>query len=240
MKVKVLFFANLRERLGTPLEEVEIPDSASTVAGLRLHLMRRGGAWQEVLADMKVVRVAVNQDMAAANAPSESRRRDRFFSTGDRRMKISVQQEDFDLGLEVLDIQQDNRIGAVASFVGQVREVPMTLEHYPGMTENAITKIVEEARTRWQVMDYTVIHRYGDLQPNDQIVLVAIASSHRADAFAACQFIMDYLKTQAPFWKKEHHPEGARWVNALESDDEAAERWRKLEAAAAIAQRVKP
>jgi molybdopterin synthase catalytic subunit len=143
-------------------------------------------------------------------------------------MKISVQQDDFDLGLEVLEIQQDNRIGAVASFVGQVRDVPMTLEHYPGMTENAIKKIVEEARTRWQIMDYIVIHRYGELQPNDQIVLVAIASSHRGDAFAACQFIMDYLKTQAPFWKKEHHPEGARWVDARESDDEAAERWRKL------------
>jgi molybdopterin synthase catalytic subunit len=143
-------------------------------------------------------------------------------------MKISVQQEDFDLGLEVLEIQQDNRIGAVASFVGQVREVPMTLEHYPGMTENAIKKIVEEARSRWQVMDYIVIHRYGDLQPNDQIVLVAIASSHRADAFAACQFIMDFLKTEAPFWKKEHHPEGARWVDARESDDEATERWRKM------------
>jgi molybdopterin synthase catalytic subunit len=144
-------------------------------------------------------------------------------------MKISVQTEDFDLGLEVLDIQQDNRIGAVASFVGQVRgDHPMTLEHYPGMTENAIKKIVEEARTCWQVMDYTVIHRYGDLQPNDQIVLVAIASSHRGDAFAACQFIMDYLKTQAPFWKKEHHPDGARWVDARESDDQATERWRKL------------
>jgi molybdopterin synthase catalytic subunit len=143
-------------------------------------------------------------------------------------MKISVQQEDFDLGLEVLDIQQDNRIGAVASFVGQVREVPMTLEHYPGMTENAIKKIVEDACSQWQILDFTVIHRYGELQPNDQIVLVAIAASHRADAFAACQFIMDYLKTQAPFWKKEHHPEGARWVNALESDDQAAEKWRKL------------
>ena len=143
-------------------------------------------------------------------------------------MKISVQAEDFDLGLEVLDIQQDNRIGAVASFVGQVREVPMTLEHYPGMTENAIKKIVEEARSKWQILDFTVIHRFGDLQPNDQIVLVAIASSHRADAFAACQFIMDYLKTQAPFWKKEHHAEGGRWVNALESDDQAAERWKKL------------
>ena len=143
-------------------------------------------------------------------------------------MKISVQQEDFDLGLEVLDIQQDNRIGAVASFVGQVREVPMTLEHYPGMTENAIKKIVEDARSQWEIMDYAVIHRYGDLQPNDQIVLVAIASSHRADAFAACQFIMDYLKTQAPFWKKEHHAEGGRWVNALESDDQAAAKWRGL------------
>jgi molybdopterin synthase catalytic subunit len=143
-------------------------------------------------------------------------------------MKISVQQEDFDLGLEVLDIQQDNRIGAVASFVGQVREVPMTLEHYPGMTENAIKKIVEEARSQRQIMDYTVIHRYGDLQPNDQIVLVAVASSHRGDAFAACQFIMDYLKTQAPFWKKEHHPDGARWVDARESDDQSAERWRKI------------
>ena len=143
-------------------------------------------------------------------------------------MKISVQAEDFDLGLAVLEIQQDNRIGAVASFVGQVREVPMTLEHYPGMTENAIKKIVEEARSQWQIMDYTVIHRYGELQPNDQIVLVAVASSHRGDAFAACQFIMDYLKTQAPFWKKEHHPDGARWVDARASDDQSAERWRKI------------
>jgi len=136
-------------------------------------------------------------------------------------MKVSVQSDDFDLSTEVIDISMNTRTGAVASFVGLVRDVPMTLEHYPGMTENAIKKIVEEARTRWQVLDYAVIHRYGDLQPGDQIVLVAIASSHRADAFAACQFIMDYLKTQAPFWKKEHHPEGARWVNALEADDEA-------------------
>ncbi|HEX6414710.1 MAG TPA: molybdenum cofactor biosynthesis protein MoaE [Burkholderiales bacterium] len=143
-------------------------------------------------------------------------------------MKVSVQSDDFDLSTEVIDISMNTRTGAVASFVGVVRDIPMTLEHYPGMTENAIKKIVEEARTRWQVLDYAVIHRYGDLQPGDQIVLVAIASSHRADAFAACQFIMDYLKTQAPFWKKEHHPEGARWVNALEADDEAAARWKSL------------
>jgi len=143
-------------------------------------------------------------------------------------MKISVQSEDFDLGAEVKAISGNDRIGAVASFVGLVRDVAMTLEHYPGMTENAIKKIVEEAMSQWQVMECTVIHRYGDLQPNDQIVLVAVASSHRADAFAACQFIMDYLKTQAPFWKKEHRPEGARWVDARDSDDEAAERWRSL------------
>lgn len=143
-------------------------------------------------------------------------------------MKVSVQSDDFDLSTEVIDISMNTRTGAVASFVGVVRDIPMTLEHYPGMTENAIKKIVEEARTRWQILDYAVIHRYGDLQPGDQIVLVAIASSHRADAFAACQFIMDYLKTQAPFWKKEHHPEGARWVNALEADDEAAARWKSL------------
>ena len=143
-------------------------------------------------------------------------------------MKLSVQAEDFDISTEVIDISMNTRTGAVASFVGLVRDVPMTLEHYPGMTENAIKKIVEEARARWEILDYAVIHRYGELQPGDQIVMVAIASSHRADAFAACQFIMDYLKTQAPFWKKEHHPEGARWVNALESDDEAAARWRGL------------
>jgi molybdopterin synthase catalytic subunit len=143
-------------------------------------------------------------------------------------MKIAVQAEDFDLSTEVIDISMNSRTGAVASFVGVVRDIPMTLEHYPGMTENAIKKIVEDARSRWEILDLAVIHRYGDLQPGDQIVLVAIASSHRADAFAACQFIMDYLKTQAPFWKKEHHPEGARWVNALEADDEAAARWKSL------------
>jgi molybdopterin synthase catalytic subunit len=141
-------------------------------------------------------------------------------------MKISVQREDFDLGAEVKGISGNSKVGAVASFVGIVREVAMTLEHYPGMTENSIRKIAEEAMARWKVMDCTVIHRYGDLKPNDQIVMVAVASAHRRDAFAACEFIMDYLKTQAPFWKKEHTPEGPRWVEARASDDDAAERWR--------------
>lgn len=151
-------------------------------------------------------------------------------------MAVRVQREDFDPGREIEALTAgDTSIGGVASFIGLVRDMAggegigaMTLEHYPGMTENAIKKIVEEARSQWQIMDYTVIHRYGELQPNDQIVLVAVASSHRGDAFAACQFIMDYLKTQAPFWKKEHHPDGARWVDARESDDQSAERWRKI------------
>jgi molybdopterin synthase catalytic subunit len=140
-------------------------------------------------------------------------------------MKVRVQREDFDLGREVTALSKDAKVGAVASFVGVVREVPMTLEHYAGMTEREITKIVEEAKSRWQVMDCTVIHRFGELQPTDQIVLVAVASAHRGDAFAACEFIMDYLKTRAPFWKKEARPEGARWVEARASDDQAAERW---------------
>ena len=140
-------------------------------------------------------------------------------------MKISVQPEDFDLGLEVLEIQQDNRIGAVASFVGQVRDVPMTLEHYAGMTEREIAKIAQEAAERWSVIDVTVIHRFGELQPADQIVLVVVAAGHRGEAFAACEFIMDYLKTRAPFWKKEQRAGSAEWVEAKSSDDAAAERW---------------
>ena len=141
-------------------------------------------------------------------------------------MKISIQREDFGLTAEIDAIRKNNpRIGAVASFIGQVRDVRMTLEHYPGMTENSIRKIVEEAQGRWQVMDCTVIHRYGELKPTDQIVLVAVASAHRGDAFAACEFIMDYLKTRAPFWKKEHTEAGARWVEARASDDDAAGRW---------------
>ena len=141
-------------------------------------------------------------------------------------MKVSVQKADFDLSAEVKALSSMSKeIGAVASFVGVVRDVPMTLEHYPGMTENAIQKIIEEARSRWKVMGCTVIHRYGELQPGDQIVLVAVASAHRGDAFAACEFVMDYLKTRAPFWKKEERADGARWVEAKASDDEAAGRW---------------
>lgn len=148
-------------------------------------------------------------------------------------MKIVVQSESFDLGAEV-DAMRAGRtdIGAIASFVGLARDMndgsgvtAMTLEHYPGMTEKALSKLVDDANARWALLDVTVIHRIGRLLPGDPIVLVVVASAHRGEAFAACEFIMDFLKTQAPFWKKEETPEGARWVEARASDDAAAARW---------------
>ena len=152
-------------------------------------------------------------------------------------MSVRVQTEDFDSGFEIAAMRRGNpAIGAIASFVGVVRDVnegdrvaDMTLEHYPGMTEKAIGDIIAQARGRWNVIDSLVVHRVGRLMPTDQIVLVIVASSHRGDAFAACEFIMDYLKTRAPFWKKESTQEGGRWVEARTSDDVAAERWRQAD-----------
>jgi molybdopterin synthase catalytic subunit len=146
--------------------------------------------------------------------------------------EISVQQADFDAGAEIAALSAgDDGAGAVASFVGLVRHdgqvAAMTLEHYPGMTEAALADIVAQARLRWQLRQVRVIHRVGRLLPGENIVFVGVASSHRGDAFAACEFIMDYLKTRAPFWKKEETPDGGRWVDARESDDRAAERWQR-------------
>ena len=148
-------------------------------------------------------------------------------------MTVRIQAEDFDASAEMAAMRKGNpAIGAIASFVGVVRDVnegdavsEMTLEHYPGMTEKSIEEIVAQARGRWSVIDAVVVHRVGLLKPTDQIVLVIVASAHRGDAFAACEFIMDYLKTRAPFWKKENTAEGARWVDARATDDAAAERW---------------
>jgi len=156
-------------------------------------------------------------------------------------MSVSVQREAFDVGSEIAALARDKHgIGAVASFVGLVRDMhaghgeaakvsAMTLEHYPGMTEAALEEIVTEAHARWESLAIRVIHRYGRLEPGDAIVLVIVASAHRGDAFAACEFIMDYLKTRAPFWKKEEGsagPQSARWVDARESDEIAAVRWK--------------
>jgi molybdopterin synthase catalytic subunit len=147
---------------------------------------------------------------------------------------VRIQENDFDLGAELFALRRNKpRIGALVSFVGLVRELnegegvaEMTLEHYPGMTEKALEAIVSEARRRWTLIDVLLIHRVGRLLPTDQIVLVAVAGTHRGEAFAACELIIDYLKTRAPFWKREVTPAGARWVDARPDDERAAARWR--------------
>jgi molybdopterin synthase catalytic subunit len=149
------------------------------------------------------------------------------------RTRVTIQPEDFDLGAEAATLRADDPgVGAVAAFVGTVRDrneglgvSSMELEHYPGMTEKAIEAMIDEALFRFDIRGVRVIHRVGLLHPRDQIVLVAVTSAHRAHAFQACEFLMDYLKTQAPFWKKEHTPEGARWVDARVADDDAMRRW---------------
>jgi len=148
---------------------------------------------------------------------------------------IRIQEADFDLTTEIQLLRKDDpRVGAVVTFVGTVRDMNdgsqikgMTLEHYPGMTEKALEDIITQAKRRWDLYQTLVVHRVGLLLPEDQIVLVAVTSAHRGEAFAACEFIMDYLKTAAPFWKKEETPEGARWVDARVSDDAAMTRWSK-------------
>jgi molybdopterin synthase catalytic subunit len=152
-------------------------------------------------------------------------------------MTVRVQHEDFNLDAELKSLREGNpNIGAIVSFIGLVRDLnegdrvsTLTLEHYPGMTEKALNKIVSDAKSRWDVIEALVIHRVGTLQPTDQIVLVAVASGHRGEAFKACEFIMDYLKTQAPFWKKETILQNgqveARWVEAKASDDISRDRW---------------
>lgn len=148
-------------------------------------------------------------------------------------MPVRVQTEDFDLSAEVANLRRHSpKVGAVVTFVGTVRDLnegeqvaEMELEHYPGMTEKALEEIVAEARSRWELFDALVIHRVGPLKPLEQIVLVAVTSAHRGEAFDACEFIIDYLKTQAPFWKKEQTPSGARWVDARVTDDEAMQKW---------------
>ena len=148
-------------------------------------------------------------------------------------MAVRVQTDDFDVGAEIARLRAADRgIGAIAAFVGTVRDVNddatisrLTLEHYPGMTEAALAEIVDAAKARFDIRDVLVVHRVGTLVPGDQIVLVVVTSAHRGMAFHACEYVMDFLKTRAPFWKKEQRPDGERWVEARASDDEAASRW---------------
>jgi molybdopterin synthase catalytic subunit len=152
-------------------------------------------------------------------------------------MTVRVQQSDFDVGAELAALRGANpRVGAIASFVGLARDLnegrpvlDITLEHYPGMTERALEDIVAQARQRWDVIDALIVHRTGVIAPLEQIVLVAVTSMHRHDAFEACRYLIDYLKTDAPFWKKERSPEGSRWVDARASDEQARAAWQRGE-----------
>ena len=150
---------------------------------------------------------------------------------------VIIQEQDFDIEHEVKALRaESSEIGAIVTFTGLVRDINdsdtvsrLYLEHYPGMTEKSIEKIVDEARSRWKLIGARVIHRVGQLSPTEQIVMVAVSSQHRKDAFLACEFIMDYLKTRAPFWKKEQTTEGERWLETRSSDFEAADQWRNEE-----------
>ncbi|MFV1922125.1 MAG: molybdopterin synthase catalytic subunit MoaE [Methylotenera sp.] len=150
-------------------------------------------------------------------------------------MTVRVQTEDFDVAAELASLKSPKAdIGAIVTFIGMVRDLndgdtvkTLTLEHYPGMTEKSLCAIEHQAKSRWDIIQSLIIHRVGTLKPSDQIVLVAVTSSHRAEAFSACEFIMDYLKTKAPFWKKENTSHGERWVEAKSSDDEAQARWKQ-------------
>ena len=147
--------------------------------------------------------------------------------------RVSIQSADFDLSAEVASLRRGNgEVGAVVSFIGTVRDLSlgqgvlrMELEHYPGMTEASIEAMIDAAHARFDIRAVRIIHRVGVLEAGEQIVLVAVSSAHRGPAFQACEFLMDYLKTQAPFWKKEHTPEGAHWVDARADDDKALRRW---------------
>ncbi len=147
---------------------------------------------------------------------------------------ISIQEQDFDVAQEYNQLRQQSSAGAIVTFCGLVRDfdqdhsvTAIELEHYAGMTEKALQSIVEQAKSRWKIQETRVIHRVGHLEANDQIVFVGVSSAHRQDAFNACEFIMDYLKTQAPIWKKQFSPNGGHWVEAKKSDDVAAERWQQ-------------
>jgi molybdopterin synthase catalytic subunit len=223
MTITILYFAGLREALGSSRESVALPAGVDTAGALRAWLRQRGGAW----AEQRI------RPCGQGPRSRSSRRSPAAESHEGASMPIRVQQNDFDAGAEIAALRAGRRdVGAVASFIGTVRDLSegegvsaMTLEHYPGMTERALEDICAQARARWDILDTLVVHRFGELAPGDQIVLVAVTSAHRGESFAACEFIMDYLKTQAPFWKKERTPTGERWVEARASDDEAAARW---------------
>ena len=234
MTVKLLYFAWVREKIGKAEEIVDLPVDLATVADLFAWLKKPGTRVRRGIRATRRRAGRHRQEARAAGLPHRRRARDRAVSAGHGRLTVAirVQREDFDIGAEVARLQAGRTdIGAIVTFTGTVRGdnagvTAMTLEHYPGMTEVELARVEAEAAARWPLQASLVVHRVGTLRPGDNIVLVVTASAHRQAAFAAAEFLMDYLKTRAPFWKKELGADGReRWVEARESDDAAAERW---------------
>ncbi|MEX2641983.1 MAG: molybdopterin converting factor subunit 1 [Acetobacterales bacterium] len=234
--MKLLYFAWVRDRIGTAEEDVALPDGVATVDDLVAWLRGRSPGHAEAFAELSMIRAAVNHEHVRLDHPVANGDEVAFFppvTGGSGKSSVRVQREDFDIGAEIEALAGGNTAtGAVASFVGLMRDFhgketlrSMTLEHYPGMTEREIGRIVAEAERRWPLDAVLVVHRYGRLTPGDRIVLVAAASAHRQPALDACGFLIDWLKTRAPFWKKEEGEDGARWVEARSGDDDAARRW---------------
>lgn len=232
--INVLFFAQVRELVGTDtltLDASELP----TVEAVRQQLAARGDRWALALEEGKLL-AAVNQTLTSFDHPVTSGDEVAFFrrSPGAKmtQTRIVVSPARFCVGDEYPWLAERDEDGAVVTFTGKVRNhnlgdsvKALTLEHYPGMTEKSLAEIVEQARERWPLGRVTVIHRIGEMWPGEEIVFVGVTSAHRGSAFAAGEFIMDYLKTRAPFWKREATPDGERWVDARDSDHQAAERW---------------
>jgi molybdopterin synthase catalytic subunit len=222
--VKVLYFAWVRERIGRGDEEIEPPAGVATVGQLMGWLASRGEPYTEAFANPRVVRAAIDRNHVQ---PDDGRLAEA------KPMTVRLQREDFDVADEIAALSRGRSdVGAVVTFTGICRGsdagepvAAMTLEHYPGMAEAEIERHVAEAQTKWPLNGVTVIHRYGRLVPGDNIVLVVTAAAHRHEAFAAAEFLMDYLKTRAPLWKREERADGARWVEAKDADGAAAERW---------------
>ena len=233
--VRVLYFASLRERAGRGEEQVDLPPGVATVAALAAWLRARDPAGAAAFADPALIRAAVNQDFAGPDAPRGRRGRGGVLPARHRRMTptVRVGEAGFDVGAELAALTAGQTgIGGIGSFLGIVRDDPahplesLTLEHYPGMTERAMTAIAAEASSRWSLLGCTVLHRVGRLVPGDPIVLVLAAAPHRHAALDATAFLIDWLKTRAPFWKSERFADGARrWVEARSTDDTAAARW---------------
>lgn len=231
--IKVLFFAQVRELVNT--DSLTLDASFENVAALRAHLAAQSDRWALALDEGKLL-AAVNQTLVEFTHPLNAGDEVAFFPpvTGAKmaETRILVSPERFNVGTEYSWLAERDEDGAVVTFTGKVRNhnlgdsvKALTLEHYPGMTEKSLTEIVDEARGRWPLGRVTVIHRIGEMWPGEEIVFVGVTSAHRSSAFAAGEFIMDYLKTKAPFWKREATPEGDRWVESRDSDKQAASRW---------------